>query len=192
MILIVDNYDSFSYNLAQEIGAKGYEVVVWRNDEYELSELDRFPLQAVIISPGPGVPENAGQSMQTVGYLQEKIPVLGICLGHQAIGAYYGNRIIRAGCLMHGKTSLVYHNDDELFKNVESPFEVMRYHSLLLDGSQVPPSLEVIARTEEGEIMAVRHRQYNRVVGVQFHPESYFTPAGPRILANFLKLTIQT
>lgn len=186
MILIVDNYDSFSFNLAQTVGSLGHHVRVWRNDEYELEDLDSLPLDAVIISPGPGVPESAGMSLQTIGHLRERLPILGVCLGHQAIGVYFGGRIIKSCCLMHGKTSQIYHYGDPIFAGIESPMEGMRYHSLLLDSSSLPSSMEVIARTAEGEIMGIRHRHYAQVVGVQFHPESYFTPHGSRILSNFL------
>lgn len=191
MILIVDNYDSFSYNLAQAVGSLGYSVQVWRNDEYELHDLDELSLDAVIISPGPGVPESAGMSLQTIGYLCDKLPIMGVCLGHQAIGVYFGGRVVRSSCLMHGKTSQVYHHEDPVFAGIESPVEVMRYHSLLLEPSTLPSSLEVIAHTQEGEIMGVRHRYFPQVVGIQFHPESFFTPHGSRMLLNFLTVSSQ-
>jgi anthranilate synthase/aminodeoxychorismate synthase-like glutamine amidotransferase len=189
MILIIDNYDSFTFNLAQELGSMGLEVEVRRNDAFTLEELGQMPLQAVVISPGPGEPGSAGLSLKAVGFLKSRLPILGICLGHQVIGAYFGARVVRASRLMHGKTSFIHHNGDSMFKGVDSPFEAMRYHSLLVAREFLPPSLEVIAATEEGEIMAIRHKFYRNLVGLQFHPESLFTPPGRMILANFCQLS---
>lgn len=184
MILIIDNYDSFTFNLAQELGSMGLDVDVRRNDAFNLEELEEMPLRAVVISPGPGEPSSAGLSLKAVGFFKNRLPILGICLGHQVIGAYFGARVVRASHLMHGKTSLVYHQGDSIFKGVDSPFEAMRYHSLILAGG-LPSSLEVIAATEEEEIMAIRHKLYRNLIGLQFHPESLFTPRGRMILANF-------
>ncbi len=189
MILIIDNYDSFTFNLAQELGSMGLEVVVRRNDAFSLAELKQLPLRAVVISPGPGEPGSAGLSLKAVGYFKDRLPVLGICLGHQVIGAYFGARVVRASRIMHGKTSLIHHNGDSIFEGVESPFEAMRYHSLLISRNSLPLSLEVIAATQEGEIMAIRHKFYENLLGLQFHPESLFTPQGRIILANVCRLS---
>ena len=186
MILIIDNYDSFTYNLVQIIGNMGREIVVRRNDAFTLAELAAMPLEAIVISPGPGEPTGAGLSMQTISHFREQLPILGICLGHQAIGACFGAQVVRADNLMHGKTSPVYHNNDPVFNEIDSPFPVMRYHSLLLERESMPPELEIIAETAAGEIMAIRHRQHRHILGLQFHPESYFTPAGEQVLANFI------
>ncbi len=188
MILLIDNYDSFTFNLAQELGSMGLAVEVRRNDAFSLEELERMPLQAVVISPGPGEPAAAGLSLKTVDFCKGRLPMLGICLGHQVIGACFGAGIVRAPRLMHGKTSLVYHYGDSIFNGVDSPFTAMRYHSLLVSRDSLPPSLEVIAATQEGEIMALRHRFYRNLIGLQFHPESLFTPQGRTILANFCRL----
>ncbi|MDO9534962.1 MAG: aminodeoxychorismate/anthranilate synthase component II [Bacillota bacterium] len=189
MILIIDNYDSFTFNLAQELGSMGLEIEVRRNDAFTLEELEQMPLRAVFISPGPGEPGSAGLSLKAVGYFKNRLPVLGICLGHQVIGAYFGARVVRASRLMHGKTSLIHHHGDSIFMGIDSPFEAMRYHSLLVSRDFLPPSLEVIAATEEGEIMAIRHKIYGNLVGLQFHPESLFTPHGRAILNNFCRLS---
>lgn len=188
MILIIDNYDSFTYNLSQSLGSLGLDVLVWRNDTFTVDDLEKLALQAVVISPGPGFPSTAGQTMPAVGFFKDRLPLLGVCLGHQAIVAYFGGKIVRAPRIMHGKISLVYHNGDGIFQGIDSPFEAMRYHSLLAERDSLPRSLEVIAWTAEGEIMGVRHRTYRRVIGLQFHPESWFTPAGGQIIANFCRL----
>lgn len=189
MILIIDNYDSFTFNLAQELGSMGMEITVRRNDAFTLAELERLPLRAIVISPGPGEPGAAGLSLQTVGFFKDRLPLLGICLGHQVIGACFGAAIVRASRIMHGKTSLVYHNGDAIFEGVASPFEAMRYHSLLVSEDYLPPSLAVIAATAEGEIMAIRHKLCQNMVGLQFHPESLFTPQGRMILRNFCRIS---
>ena len=188
MILIIDNYDSFTFNLAQALGYMGLEVLVLRNDAFTLGELEQMPLQAVFISPGPGEPKSAGFSLEAVGYLKDRLPVLGICLGHQVISAYFGARVVQAPRIMHGKISQIHHNGDSIFSGVDSPFEAVRYHSLIVPREFLPPSLEVIAATEEDEVMAVRHKLYENLVGLQFHPESLFTPYGRLILANFCRL----
>ena len=186
MILIIDNYDSFTFNLAQAVGTLGREVKVLRNDAVNLDEVSRMSLDAVIISPGPGVPEDAGISMKAVDFFKDKLPLLGVCLGHQALGAAFGCRVVRAERLMHGKKSIVYHKGDKIFKDIPSSFEAMRYHSLILERENLEDSFDIIAETKEKEIMGIRHRIYNNLVGVQFHPESYFTKEGMTILKNFL------
>lgn len=188
MILIIDNYDSFTFNLAQALGSMGLEVEVRRNDAFTLDELDQMPLRAVVISPGPGEPASAGLSLQAVDLLKNRLPILGICLGHQVLAACFGARVVRASRLMHGKTSLIYHKGEGIFEGIKSPFEAMRYHSLLVSREFFPSSLEIIAATAEGEIMAIRHKLYHQLIGLQFHPESLFTPPGQTILANFVRL----
>ncbi len=188
MLLIIDNYDSFTYNLAQAFGAMGLETRVLRNDAYDLHDLASLAVDGVVISPGPGEPPGAGMSMDTIDYYKDRVPVLGICLGHQAICALFGGKVVRAPRLMHGKTSFVYHYGDPVFEEISSPFDVMRYHSLLVERSSLPPELEIIADTTEGDIMGVRHKKYPGVIGLQFHPESFFTPDGGRILMNYCRL----
>ncbi len=188
MLLIIDNYDSFTYNLAQVFGAMGLETRVLRNDAYDLHDLASLAVDGVVISPGPGEPPGAGMSMDTIDYYKDRVPVLGICLGHQAICALFGGKVVRAPRLMHGKTSFVYHYGDPVFKETSSPFNVMRYHSLLVERSSLPAELEIIADTVEGDIMGVRHKRYPGVIGLQFHPESFFTPDGEQILMNYCRL----
>ncbi|MDK2888903.1 anthranilate synthase component 2 [Desulfofundulus australicus DSM 11792] len=184
-LLMIDNYDSFTYNLVQYFGELGIPVEVRRNDRVTLEEIRGMNPTHVVISPGPGVPGRAGISLELVRDLAGKIPVLGVCLGHQTIGQAFGGRVIRAERLMHGKTSAVYHDGRTIFKGLPSPFRATRYHSLLVDGSCLPPCLEVSAWTSEGEIMGLRHREFT-VEGVQFHPESILTEYGRDLLANFL------
>jgi anthranilate phosphoribosyltransferase len=187
MLALIDNYDSFTYNLVQYFGELGAEVRVFRNDQIALDELIALKPDGLVISPGPGAPiKDDGISSGAVKYFTGKIPVLGVCLGHQCLGAVYGGRVDRAPRLMHGKTSQVTHNGKDIFKNVPSPFEAMRYHSLIVY-EPVPSELEVIATTAEGEIMALRHRQHP-TFGVQFHPESILTEHGKTILKNFLEI----
>lgn len=186
MILIIDNYDSFTFNLAQAVGAMGLEVKVLRNDIFTLDEISKLDIDAVIISPGPGVPQNAGISMNAIDFFKDKVPLLGVCLGHQALGATFGCRVVRAHRLMHGKKSLVYHQGDDIFRDVPSSFEAMRYHSLILERDNLEDNFYIIAETKEKEIMGIRHRKYKDLVGLQFHPESYFTKEGTTILKNFL------
>jgi anthranilate synthase component 2/para-aminobenzoate synthetase component 2 len=186
-ILLIDNYDSFTYNLVQAFLVLRAEVDVHRNDAITVeSALESAPTH-LVISPGPGRPDDAGVSLAMIGAFAGKIPVLGVCLGHQSIVQHYGGEIVQAGALMHGKTSLVTHDDEGLFTGLPNPFEAGRYHSLAANRSKVPDVLAVTARTEDGEIMGVRHRAL-AVVGVQFHPESVLTPDGPVLLANFLCL----
>lgn len=186
MILVIDNYDSFTYNLVQQMGELGAELHVIRNDACALADIEALAPSHIVISPGPGTPDDSGVSLAVLEHLGPSVPILGVCLGHQAIGQVYGGKVIRAPRLMHGKTSQVHHRGDPLFAGVPSPFEATRYHSLIVEDA-LPPCLKVTGRTEEGEIMALRHRDYP-VVGVQFHPESILTTFGPRILRNFLEM----
>lgn len=187
MIIMIDNYDSFTYNLVQYLGELSAELLVYRNDEISVDAIEALQPQAILISPGPGAPEEAGISMAVIAQLGPRIPILGVCLGHQCIGQVYGGQVIRAARLMHGKTSPVYHYGDDLFLGVPSPFEANRYHSLIV-AEPAPPALQVTAFTSQGEIMGLRHRQHP-VHGVQFHPESILTPSGKQILGNFLALS---
>ena len=188
MILIIDNYDSFTFNLAQAFGAMGKDILVLRNDTFNLEDLTNMVPEGLVISPGPGKPVSAGMSMAAINYFKNRIPVLGICLGHQAICALFGGKVIRASRMMHGKMSSVYHRGDPIFRNVTSPFDVMRYHSLLVEKKSLPDELDVIAETAQGEIMGVRHKIFQHVIGLQFHPESYFTPSGNQILFNYCQM----
>ena len=186
-ILLIDNYDSFTYNLVQAFLVLGAQVEVRRNDAIDVAGAQAFAPSHLVISPGPGRPESAGCSLEMIGAFAGDIPVLGVCLGHQSIVQHYGGRIVQAKSLMHGKTSLVDHDGKGLFAGLPDPVEVGRYHSLAAEQGSLPAVLEVTAKTREGEIMGVSHRQLN-VVGVQFHPESVLTPDGPTLLGNFLKL----
>lgn len=189
MILVIDNYDSFTYNLVQYLGELGGEPQVRRNDGITLNEIESLSPSAIVISPGPGTPAQAGITMEVVKQLGSSVPLLGVCLGHQAIAQAYGGKVVRARELMHGKTSRVKHDGRGLFEGIESPLEVMRYHSLTVEPDSVPDVLEVTAWGDDDptEIHAVRHRQH-RVWGVQFHPESVMTQSGRQILGNFLRL----
>jgi anthranilate synthase/aminodeoxychorismate synthase-like glutamine amidotransferase len=185
MIIIIDNYDSFTYNLAQYIGELGAEVRVFRNDAVTPQEIEALQPSHIVISPGPGAPSDAGISREVIRQFGSRIPTLGVCLGHQCIGEVFGGRVVRAARLMHGKTSPIQHNGDPLFKDVPEPFEATRYHSLIVERESFPDELKVTATTAEGEIMALRHREHP-IVGVQFHPESVLTPCGRQILKNFI------
>ena len=189
MILVIDNYDSFTYNLVQYLGELGADILVKRNDEIDLPGIQALKPAAIVISPGPGVPADAGVSVEAIRQCGTGIPVLGVCLGHQAIAEAYGGKVVRAAKLMHGKTSRIQHSGSNLFEGIPSPLEVMRYHSLTVDPASLPEELEVLAWAEETttEIHAMRHRM-NPVWGVQFHPESIMTQSGKKILANFLRL----
>ncbi len=188
MLLILDNYDSFTYNLAQIFGALGEEVQVFRNDQITVEEIRALQPERIVISPGPGGPEDAGISIEIIRQLGTDIPILGVCLGHQCIAAAFGGRVIRASRLMHGKTSPVYHYGEGLFTGIPSPFEATRYHSLIV-AEPLPPELTATAFTSAGELMGLRHRQYP-IFGVQFHPESILTPFGKQLLKNFLEVRI--
>lgn len=187
MLLMIDNYDSFTYNLVQYLGELGEDVRVFRNNKITLPELEELAPELIVISPGPCTPKEAGISVSVIKHFTGKIPILGVCLGHQSIGAAYGGNIIRASRLMHGKTSMIHHDGKSIFKNLPEPFEATRYHSLLIERETLPECLEISAWTEEGEIMGVRHKEY-LVEGVQFHPESILTTAGKDLLRNFLIL----
>jgi anthranilate synthase/aminodeoxychorismate synthase-like glutamine amidotransferase len=189
MILVIDNYDSFTFNLVQYLGELGAEPVVRRNDEIAVEDIGSLRPDAIVISPGPCAPAQAGISVPTVRRWGATIPILGVCLGHQAIGEAYGGRVVRAGRVMHGKTSLVRHDDSELFAGIPNPMQVMRYHSLVVEPATMPEDLVVLARATDdpAEVHAVRHRSHP-VWGVQFHPESIMTPDGKTLLRNFLEL----
>ncbi len=184
MILVIDNYDSFTYNLVQLLGSLGAELCVRRNDEITLDEVRDLNPTHIVISPGPGTPDDAGMSREIMREFGPTIPILGVCLGHQCMGEVYGGKVTRAPRLMHGKTSPVFHRNQPLFTGIPSPFTATRYHSLIVE-EPLPDSLTVTAFTEEGEVMAIKHKEYP-VVGVQFHPESILTEYGARILQNFL------
>ena len=185
MLLLIDNYDSFTYNLAQYFGELGCELVITRNDEILLDQIAALAPQHICISPGPCTPREAGISKDVVLRFGAKIPILGVCLGHQCIAEAYGGKIVRASTLVHGKSSTIRHNGSALFTDLPAPFEAGRYHSLTVERSSFPACLEIIAESEDGEIMALRHREFP-VYGVQFHPESVLTSDGKKILARFL------
>jgi anthranilate synthase/aminodeoxychorismate synthase-like glutamine amidotransferase len=184
MILVIDNYDSFTYNLVQQMGELGAELCVVRNDQITLDQIRDMAPERIVISPGPGTPDDGGISLDVLAEFGPTTPILGVCLGHQCIGQAFGGKVVRAPRLMHGKTSMVYHRDTPFFTGVPSPFEATRYHSLIVE-EPLPDVLEATAFTDQGEIMALRHKTYP-VVGVQFHPESILTRFGPRLLQNFL------
>jgi len=190
MLLVLDNYDSFTYNLVQYLGELGERPVVKRNDEITVDEIGVMGVTRLVISPGPCTPSEAGITVGAIKKWGSTIPILGVCLGHQAIGEAYGGKVVRAGTLMHGKTSRVTHDGKGIFKNIPNPLEVMRYHSLVIESQSLPNDLEVVARGQDdpGEIHAVRHREHP-VWGVQFHPESILTQNGKEILRNFLSLS---
>ena len=185
MILLVDNYDSFTYNVYQAVANLGHPLQVVRNDRISLADISVANYDAIIISPGPGTPDDAGLSKQIVREFAGKLPILGICLGHQVIGEVFGGNVVRAPQPVHGKTTEVVHQGDGLYTDLPQPFTAGRYHSLIVEESSLPECLEVTARNEENLIMGLRHRQFN-VQGVQFHPESILTPVGDKLLANFL------
>ncbi len=187
MLFVLDNYDSFTYNLVQYFGELGADPVVRRNDEISVEEVAALKPERICISPGPGTPHDAGISGAIIKELGPRIPVLGVCLGHQCIGQVFGGEVVRAGRLMHGKTSPILHKDDGIFAGLPSPFEATRYHSLLVKRDTVPDCLEINAETAEGEIMGLRHKKHP-IHGVQFHPESILTVEGKRLLQNFLSM----
>ena len=184
-ILVIDNYDSFVYNLVQELGELGASPQVWRNDTIDVGGIRAERPDAILISPGPGRPEDGGVSLDVLDQLAGEIPILGVCLGHQCIGAAFGGQIVLAPHLMHGKTSEIHHDGKGIFAGLPNPFVATRYHSLVVDPDSVPPELEVTATSSDGVIMGLRHREL-RVEGVQFHPESVLTVSGPALLSNFL------
>ena len=187
MLLMIDNYDSFTYNLVQYLGELGQDLKVYRNDKLSIAEIEAMRPERIVISPGPCTPKEAGISVEVIKYFAGKLPVLGVCLGHQSIGEAFGGEVIRAPYLMHGKTSMIHHDGRTIFPGLPEPFEATRYHSLIIRRESLPPALEVSAWTEDGIIMGVRHRTH-KVEGVQFHPESILTGAGKDLLRNFLRL----
>ncbi len=187
MILMIDNYDSFTYNLVQYLGQLGEEVCVRRNDEITITEIEDMKPEAIFLSPGPCSPQEAGITVDIVRAFHKGIPILGVCLGHQAIASAFGARVVRAGRIMHGKTSPILNDGRTIFEGLASPFPAGRYHSLIVERETLPDCLEISAETEEGEIMGLRHKRWP-VEGIQFHPESILTPGGKRIIRNFLKL----
>ena len=187
MILVIDNYDSFTYNLVQYFGELGQEVLVKRNDEIAVPEIESLAPEKICVSPGPCTPNEAGISCDVIKHFGGKIPILGVCLGHQCIGQVYGGEVVRAGRLMHGKTSPIHHTGENVFAGLPNPFEATRYHSLLVKRESLPACLKITAETAEGEIMGLAHRELP-VYGVQFHPESILTTEGKNLLRNFLDL----
>jgi anthranilate synthase/aminodeoxychorismate synthase-like glutamine amidotransferase len=187
MLLMIDNYDSFTYNLVQYFGELGQDLKVYRNNKITISEIEKMGPECIVISPGPCTPKEAGISIEVIKHFAGKIPILGVCLGHQSIGEAFGGDVIRAPYLMHGKTSMIHHDGKTIFAGLPNPFEATRYHSLIIKRETLPSVLEVTAWTEDKVIMGVRHKQF-KVEGVQFHPESILTGAGKDLLRNFLKL----
>ena len=185
MLLMIDNYDSFTYNLVQYLGELGEEVVVRRNDEITLEDIDEMKPERIVVSPGPCTPNEAGISVPLIERLAGKTPILGVCLGHQSIGAAFGGKVVRAKQVMHGKTSMISHTGVGVFKDIPSPYTVIRYHSLAIERESLPDCLEVTAWTDDGEIMGVRHKEF-KIEGVQFHPESILSEHGHALLKNFL------
>ena len=185
-ILLIDNYDSFTYNLVQAFQVENAEVLVYRNDEIDVQSISEINPTHIVISPGPGNPKNAGISIKVIESFYQTIPILGVCLGHQCLVEFFGGKIIRAEKLMHGKTSQIEHDNHTIFRNMPIPFTAGRYHSLSADKNSMPRQLLVSAKTNEGEIMGVRHESFP-IEGVQFHPESILTPEGPKLLRNFLR-----
>jgi anthranilate synthase component 2 len=186
MLLMIDNYDSFTYNLVQYFGELGEDVTVFRNDEISLNDIERLDPARIVISPGPCTPSKAGISIPMIEHYQWEVPILGVCLGHQSIGQAFGGRIVHARNIMHGKTSPVFHNSLGVFRGLPNPFMATRYHSLVVERQSLPDCLEITAWTEDGEIMGIRHKALP-IEGVQFHPESILTEHGHRLLANFLE-----
>ena len=187
MLLVIDNYDSFTYNLVQYLGELGQTVEVRRNNKVTLDEIEQLRPERIVISPGPGTPDDAGITLDTIQRFSGRVPVLGVCLGHQAIGQAFGGKVIRAPELMHGKASEVSHDGKTIFAGLTAPFQAGRYHSLIVEKQTLPSSLQISAQTKDEIIMGLRHREL-KVEGVQFHPESILTPEGKQLLANFLKL----
>jgi anthranilate synthase/aminodeoxychorismate synthase-like glutamine amidotransferase len=185
MIVIIDNYDSFTYNIVQTLGGLGATMEIFRNDQVEVAQIAALKPERLLISPGPCTPAKAGISIAAIKYFAGRIPVLGVCLGHQSVGEAFGGRTVRAARLMHGKTSPIYHDGKGVFTGLPAPFEAMRYHSLVVERESLPDCLEITARTDQNELMGLRHKEF-LVEGVQFHPESIMTPAGVQLLRNFI------
>ena len=185
MILMIDNYDSFTYNLVQYLGEMGQQLKVYRNDKITIEEIEEMKPDRIVVSPGPCTPNEAGISVAVIQHFAGKVPILGVCLGHQSIGQAFGGEIVRAQNLMHGKTSMIHHDGEGVFKGMPDPFEATRYHSLIIRRETIPDCLQITAETDKREIMGVRHKDYP-IEGVQFHPESILTEDGKRILANFI------
>ena len=191
MILIIDNYDSFTYNLVQYVGEHRRDIKVIRNDELTIHEIDLLPVRSIIISPGPGRPENAGVSVDVVRKLHNRVPILGVCLGHQVIGEAFGGKITYAKEIMHGKISSIYHNEEGIYKGIPSPCEATRYHSLVIDKKDFPrKELSITSKLKDSTIMGVQHKEYP-VIGIQFHPESILTTHGKQMVKNFLDIKSQ-
>ena len=192
MILVIDNYDSFTYNLVQYLGEIGLnnpiakDILVYRNDKIDLDEIRKLQPDGIVISPGPGTPNEAGISLKLIEKLGQDFPILGVCLGHQSIGQVFGGNVVSAPILMHGKTSEIYHNNKGIFKDLPSPFTATRYHSLVIEKDTIPDNLEITAWVEDGTIMGVQHKTYSHIQGVQFHPESILTDVGKNLLNNFI------
>jgi len=192
MLLMIDNYDSFTYNLVQYFGELGEEILVYRNDKISIAEIEALAPERIVVSPGPCTPNEAGLSLELIEHFKGKLPLLGVCLGHQSIGKAFGGRIVHAKEIMHGKTSEIYHNNIDVFAGLDNPFTATRYHSLVIEQETLPDCLEVTAWTQTGEgevdeIMGVRHKEY-AISGVQFHPESILTSYGHELLKNFLEI----
>ncbi len=187
MLLMIDNYDSFTYNLVQYLGELGQDLNVYRNNKITIAEIEIMKPERIVISPGPCTPREAGISIEVIKHFAGRVPVLGVCLGHQSIGEAFGGDVIRAPYLMHGKTSMIHHDGKTIFSGLQNPFEATRYHSLIIQRDTLPSVLEISAWTEDGIIMGVRHKEF-KVEGVQFHPESILTSVGKDLLRNFLKL----
>ncbi|MBD8500708.1 anthranilate synthase component II [Paenibacillus arenosi] len=191
MILVIDNYDSFTYNLVQYLSELGEEVTVYRNDDIDLATIEQLEPDHILLSPGPSTPNEAGITLAVIEHFKGRIPILGVCLGHQAIGQAFGGRVIRAGRPMHGKTSSIYHHGMSVFEGLPNPFTATRYHSLIVEHNSLPDALEITAQTAEGEIMGMRHRDY-LIESVQFHPESIVTEHGHHMLKNFLSRRVSS
>lgn len=188
-VLVIDNYDSFTYNLVQYLGELKQDVLVYRNDEINVEEIKKLSPKHIVISPGPGRPNDAGISKSLIKELAGKIPILGVCLGHQCIGEIFGGKIVNAPELMHGKTSQIFHEKNSVFSDIDSPFTATRYHSLIIDLKSLENTpLKITAKTKEGLIMAIEHKDFKNLIGVQFHPESILTQHGHKLLSNFLEL----
>jgi len=191
MILVIDNYDSFTYNLVQRLGELGAEMEVFRNDKITLADIEKRQPSHIIISPGPCTPREAGISNDVIRHFAGKVPILGVCLGHQCIGYAFGAAIVRAERLMHGKTSMIHHDGRTIYRGLSNPFRATRYHSLTIREDTLPPEFEITARSERGELMGIRHVKFP-LEGVQFHPESFLTDEGPKLLENFLEMKAQS